>query len=171
LSREVFQTNKYIVIGIVSAIFIGITIFYFQVDFPILVLPIVAVIGLLVIISTIKTKVVIENGFLRYEKIGRGEEVDLKKVGQIVTREVETIVDRKTDRTDRTSQNSGFSKGKFGINNHHNVDQERKIEKVVYVIDKEGRTFFSFPGNLIGFRQRTRFREAVQAVNPQIEVF
>jgi len=168
VDREVFQSNKFIVIGIVVAIVIGLTIVYFQTDLPIWILLIVALVGVFVIFSSMKSKVVIEKGLLRYEKIGGGEEVPLNKVSQIVKREVETIVNRNKD--GETVQGGGISIGKLKIN-QQNVNQERQVEKIFYVLDKEGRTFFSFPASLIGFRHRTRFREAVQAVNPDIDVF
>lgn len=172
MNNETFQVNKFFVIGIVGVVCAAFTVAYFLSDLPIWVLPIVLVIGALIVVSSIKTKLVIEDGLLRYEKWGGGDEVPLARVAQIVTREVETIVNRTVSESGTHGGNTGgVTIGKVRLGNRQNLEQERSTEKVVYVLDEAGRTFFSFPASMIGFKHRTRFKEAVKAVNPRIEIF
>lgn len=174
MDRAVFQSNKVILFGILGIVVIGMTVAYFNIHFPVFILPIVYVIVIFIAITTLKTKVVIEDGMLRYEKLFGGEEVELKHVAQIVVREVETIVDNHKNDPSRHSLDDRNVDVKFGnirINDGPRVDQERKVEKIVYVIDEMGRTMFSFPAGVIRFTERKRFREAIQHVNPNIHVF
>lgn len=172
MTREVFQSNKIILFLIVGAVCIIATGVYFQADFPVWILPIVYIVGFFIIFSSLKTKIIIEDGRLRYEKFGGGEEVDLKNVTQIIVREVETIVDRNSKHESNEHQGGDIRIGGISITgNQRNVDQERKVERIVYVLDLEGRTVFSFPANTIRFTQRAKFREAIHMVNPTIEVF
>src|SRR5690625_2895180 len=150
MNREVFQSNKIILFLIIGAICIVATIVYFQAEFPIWILPIVYIVGIFIIFTSIKTKIIIENGKLRYEKLGGGEEVDLKNVAQIIVREVETIVDRSSKNESSQHQGGDIRIGGISITGkQRNVDQERKVERIVYVLDLEERTVFSFPANII----------------------
>ncbi len=172
MSNETFQANKFVVIGIVIVVCAAFIFAYFVSDLPIWVIPIVAGMGAVIVVSSIKTKVVIEDGLLRYEKWGGGDEVPLARVSQIVTREVETIVNRTVSGSSSHGSNTGgVTLGKIRLGNNENIEQERSTEKVVYVLDEAGRTIFSFPASMIGFKHRTRFKDAVNAVNPKIEVF
>lgn len=172
MDREVFQSNNLILFLIIGSLFAGMTIAYFQADLPIWVLPIVLVIGIFIIFSSIRTKLVVEDGQLRYEKLIGKEEVELKRVSQIVVREIETIVNKSSNHDSNLNQGSDIKRGSVTINsNHHHVDQERKIEKYIYILDEAGQTFFSLPANLVSSSQKARFREVVHAVNPNIEVF
>lgn len=173
MERAVFQSNKVILIAIITAIFIGSIIVYLQTDLPIWIIPIVLVAGVFFIFASIKTKLVIEDGMLRYEKLTGGDEADLQKVSHIVMREVETIVDNSPMNHSQHNREEDVKFGNIRINNNNQqqVDQERKVEKLIYVLDDSGRTFFSFPANVVRFTHRTRFKEAIQAVNPDIQVF
>ena len=62
--------------------------------------------------------------FLRYEKLFGGNEVSLDNVFEIVTREVETIVER----NQHDQQNARPSGLNFGSNQMNPVNQERKVE-------------------------------------------
>lgn len=172
MNQEVFQSNKVILFLIVGAFCMIATVVYFQAEFPIWILPIVYIVGVFIIFTSLKTKVIIENGKLRYEKLGGGEEVDLKNVAQIIVREVETIVDRNSKHESSQHQGGDIRVGSISVTgNQRNVDQERKVERIVYVLDLEGRTVFSFPANIIRFTQRSKFRDAIHIINPNIEVF
>lgn len=172
MNREVFQSNKIVLFGIIGAVFVGAIIAYIQVRFPIWILPIAFAVGGLIVFSSLKTKIIIEDGKMRYEKLGGGDEVDLKNIAQIVIREVETIVDKSQNQPGVQSQGSDVRLGQVRINhNEQNVNQERQVERIVYVFDLEGRTVFSFPASLIRFTQRSKFREAIHMINPAIEVF
>lgn len=173
MERTVFQSNKMIPIVILAVIVIGSIVGYFQMNIPIWIVPIVLVVGGFVIFGMFKTKLVIEDGFIRYEKLGGGDEVDLKKVSQIVMREVETIVNKESphDR-DRFHNQEDVKLGTIRINNNEQpINQERQVEKIIYVLDAEGRTIFSMPANAVRFTERRRFAEAIHAVNPDIQVF
>lgn len=174
MSREVFQANKIVLFVIMGVVFVGVTIAYLNSIFPVFVLPIVFVIGLFIIISSMKTKLIVEDGMLRYEKLFGGEEVELKRVSQIIIREVETMVSNSTSQSVFNEQDNATSEIRVGnvrLSSGQNVDAERKIEKVMYVQDASGRTIFSAPANLVGFSQRKRFREAIHKDNPNIHVF
>lgn len=164
MDREVFQSNKMIAFITVVAIFIGVTIAYLKAGFPVGVFAVASIFGVLFLVPAFKTKLIIEDGMLRYEKIGGKEEIDLVKVSQILTREVETIVNR--DNESSSSRNSG-NKVRFS----NTANQERQVKKIIYILDETGRTIFSVPANLVGFTQQTRFKEAIHSINPNIEVF
>ncbi|MBO1910254.1 hypothetical protein [Sporosarcina sp. 6E9] len=117
--------------------------------------------------AQLKTKLVIEKDLLRYEKLFGGNEVSLNNVSEIVTREVETIVERNQQHDNHHVRPSGLS---FSSNQMNPVNQERKVERLVYVLDASGRTHFSFPAGLIGFKNRQNFIDAVNAANPNITV-
>ena len=146
MNEQVFKQS---IIGgiVISVAVVGVFIFLFFVQsvtnpflFLILLFPVIFILGIQ------KTKLVIENDVLRYEKLFGGEEISLNTKNQ---------------------NRSGIS---FGGNNQA-VNQERSTEKVVYVIDDAGRTFFSFPAGLVTRKDRSRFEEAVTAINPNIQVF
>lgn len=172
MNREVFQSNKIILFIIIAAVYIGITIAYFQANFSIWILPLVFIAGIFIIFTSLRTKLIIEDGILRYEKLGGGNEVELKNVSEIVMREVETIVDKSNEQRPFQDQGGDVKLGSIRINNNQqHVDQERKVEKIIYILDGAGRTIFSFPANVIRFTERTRFKEAILAVNSNIQVF
>lgn len=161
IQQEVFQSSKIWFIIIFGVAFVGVTIATFVVELPLWASVLVLVIGVSAVLGAIKTKIIVHDSFLYYDTLfGRKEEVDLKKVPQIVIREVETIVDR-TEPTTQTTHNRRV----------HAVNEARQVSRIMYVLDKDGRTIFSFPASLIRFSDRNRFRQAVQAVNPEIETF
>jgi len=164
MDQEVFKANFFIAIILPIIITVVILGVYFIADnAPYWVLSLL-IIPVIFAVAGHKTKLIVEKGVLRYEKVFGGEEVSLNKVSQIVIREVETIVER--------SPNSINNTQKSGLNiNVNQANQERRVEKIVYLLDGSGRTIFSFPANLVGFRDRRRFEEAVITVNPNIEVF
>lgn len=152
MERTVFQSNKMIPIGILA----------------------VLVVGELVVFSQSKSKLVIEDGMLRYQTLRGGDEVDLKNASEIVIREVETIVDKSSPHDWDAFYDWEDVKGgtlRIGGNNSRPVDQERQVQKIIYIIDHDGRTIFSMPANMVRFTERTRFAEAIHAVNPDIQVF
>jgi len=169
INQQVFKQS--IVGGIVlSVAALGAFIFFYVMQgntspllFLILLLPVLFIFGLL------KTKLVIEDGVLRYEKIIGGEEIALKNVAQIVTREIEVITT--TSHADNHNQNHNQSQGLSFGRNQQAVNQERSTQKVIYVLDDAGRTFFSFPAGFITRKDRQRFQDAITAVNPNIQVF
>lgn len=173
MDRTVFQPNRVIPIVIFAVVIIGSVIGYIQMNLPIWIIPIALLVGGFVVFSMYKTKLVIEDGFLRYEKLGGGDEVELSKVSHIVMREVETIVNKESpherdefmNRTDVNLRTIRIS------DNIRPVDQERKVEKIIYVLDADGRTIFSMPANVVRITERRRFAEAINAVNPNIQVF
>lgn len=167
MDREVFQTNKMILFVIIGIVFVGLTYGSLVYDLPIFFLGLFCVIAVFIVLSAIRTKIVIENGILRYEKVIGGEEVALKHVTQIITREVETIVNHVNERQVSKRRGGKIIGVGFG---QENVDQERKVEKVMYILDETGKTIFSVPANLVGFTQRARFKEAILKENPAIEI-
>lgn len=164
MEQSTFKTNPIFSIGLPILITAALLVAYFVVkDLPpwILFLLIVPVVFF---VTGLKNKIVIADGHLRYEKVFGKQEVPLNKVAQIVMREVETIVDTRSSPNDNSMR----------TNRHgHNqpINQERKVEKLYYILDDSGRTFFSFPARLISFNNRQSFEDAVRAVNPNIEVF
>ena len=142
----------------------GFLVFYFQSDMPAWALLLVGVITFIIVVSSLKTKLIIEENILRYEKVFGWDEVSLDKVSQIIMREVETIVE-KDPSSSRDRQRKDFDM------QGHRVNEERQVEKIIYVLDESGRTYFSFPARMIGLRNRTRFKEVIHGVNPNIEVF
>lgn len=164
MNQQIFKTNFFMAIILPIIIVIVILGIYFIADDVPLWILLLLIIPLILAVAGQKTKLIVDNGVLRYEKVFGGEEVSLKKVSQIIIREVETIVNKTPD----TSNNNHSP----GINrNVNHVNQERQVEKVFYLLDESGRTIFSFPANLIGFRDRRRFEEAVTAENPNIELY
>lgn len=163
MGQEVFKANFFMAIILPIIITVVILGIYVVSDVPPWVL-VLLIIPVIFAVAGHKTKLIVENGVLRYEKVFGGEEVSLKKVSQIVIREVETIVNKNPDHFNN-NQRPGFTR------NVNQVDQERKVEKLYYVLDESGRTIFSFPANLVGFRDRRRFEEAIIAENPNIELF
>ena len=164
MNQHVFKQS---IIGgvVVTVALLGVFSFFFfgqgntsPLLFLLLLLPVLFIVGLL------KTKLVIEDDVLRYVKIIGGEEISLKNVAQIVTREIEII---------NTSNVSDFNRNRKQNSGRNMIvgDQERSTQKVVYVIDDAGRTFFSFPAGLVTRKDRQRFEEAVTAVNPNIQLF
>lgn len=167
INQQVFKQS--IVGGIVlSVAALGALIFFYYLQgntspmlFLILLLPVLFIFGLL------KTKLVIEDGVLRYVKIIGGEEIALKNVAQIVTREIEVITTTSHADNHNRNQSQGLS---FG-SNQQAVNQERSTQKVIYVLDDAGRTFFSFPASFITRKDRQRIQDAITAVNLNIQVF
>ncbi|MCZ2256946.1 hypothetical protein [Sporosarcina sp. G11-34] len=167
MNQQVFKQS--LVGGVVlSVAILGVFIFFYfgqgnisPMLFLILLLPVLFIFGLL------KTKLVIEDGVLRYVKIIGDEEIALINVAQIVTREIEVITT--TSRADNHNQNQ--NQGLSFRSGQQAVNQERSTQKVIYVMDDAGGTFFSFPASFITRKDRQRFQEAVTAVNPNIEVF
>lgn len=95
------------------------------------------------------TKLFIEDDTLRYQSglfIKKNEEVSLHDVTKIVTRVVETW-DTNSD-----------------------GETERSTAKITYVLDKTGKTFFSFSASLIRRGNRQRFKEILTAINPNIQI-
>lgn len=170
MNREVFQSNKIVAVSMTAVVFIGVTIAYLKAGMPIWIFAIAFVFGLLLIIPAFTTKLIIEDGMLRYKKIFGGEEVELENVSQIVIREVETIVDSNQHSSFQESS-SGIQAGGLMIGNQQQTNQERQVKKFIYILDDVGRTMFSIPANIVGFTQRTRFKEAIHLVNPNIDVF
>lgn len=169
MNEEVFESNRVVIFSVVVILNIGLIIAYFMTDFPLWFVLVALPVSILIGISTMKTKLIIKDGHLRYETWTGGEEVDLMNVGQIVTREVETVRGRTTGPSGTGTQPSGISVGSVKLSSAE--DQERQTEKVIYIIDQDGRTFFSFPASMVGRKHRTRFREGIHAVNPEIDVF
>jgi len=62
---------------VICGVFLG---FYFQSDMPAWVLVVVGVLALIIIVTPLKTKLVIEKDILRYEKVFGWDEVSLDKV-------------------------------------------------------------------------------------------
>lgn len=130
--------NKLIIFMIVIAIFVGVTIAYLKADMPFWIFAIGSLFGILFLIPAFKTKLIIEDGMLSYKKLGSGEEVDLKKVSQILTREIELIVNKNNNQS--AFEDSGEE---IRINdNQLHADQERQIPKNIYILDGSGRTIF-----------------------------
>lgn len=163
MDQEVFKANFFSAIIlpiIITVAILGIYVIADDVPFWLLLF---LVIPILFAVAGQKTKLIISDGVLRYEQVFSKEEVDLKKVSQIVIREVETIVEKNSHSVNH-NQSSGLQR------NINQVNQERKVEKLFYLLDESGRTIFSFPANIVGYRDRRRFEEAVITVNPNIEV-
>ena len=104
------------------------------------------------ILSALRTKLVIENDQLRYQKVFGAEEVSLKDVSQIATKVVGIKLSNRLTLISEGNQNS---------------DSETHI----YVSDETGQTFFTFPEGLIRVKDRARFKELVTNVNPNVKVF
>lgn len=171
MERIIFTENKLITYAIVFGIAtIATLLFVFMDNIPILVLPVAYLISLFIWITSIRTKVIIENGSLRYERLIGGEEVALQDVAQIVQREVETIVDKNRDGERSRRSGRGMRIGNVRFGDGKPVNEEREVKKIIYVMDEAGRTIFSFPANVIRFSERQRFREIVQKSNPKIRV-
>ena len=163
MNQQVFKQS---LIGgiVISVVIVGVFIFFLTTAdnfnpllFLILLLPVVFIIGLQ------KTKLVIEDDVLRYEKLGGSEEISLKNVSQIITREIEVITTNNLNTFNHNRKQDSIQNMRPGT--------ERSTQKVVYVMDSTGRTFFSFPASLVTRKDRQRFSDAVAAVNPNIEVF
>lgn len=167
MGREQFTSSKWIIYCVfgISAIFFAIA--FLLTDIGVWPLLLVIFTGALFIYFSSKSKLVIEEGQLRYEKIIGKEEVELKNVAKIVLREVETI--GSPPLTAQTNREISREDMNFLHDRFHT--QERKVEQIVYVIDEYGHTVFSFPGSLIKWSERARFRQAVHKYNPKIEVF
>src|SRR5699024_5598789 len=136
-------------------------------------LPIAYLISLFIWITSIRTKVIVENGLLRYERLIGGEEVSLKSVKEIVQREEVTFRYKgsktKTTRTGRSKPTTRRTNdttlksiriGNFRIGESDAMNEEREVKKLIFVIDEAGRTIFKFPANVIRLSERQRFREA-----------
>lgn len=160
MDQQIFKANTFIALILPIIIAIGILVAFFNISS----LPVWALVALIIpafiAIHGHRTKVIVDDGILRYEQLFKSEEVELKNVSQIVTREVETIVDRRHD----ASHPNEFGAG------HNHVNQEREVKRIVYVLDEAGRTFFSFPASLIGGKKKLSFKESVTNVNPEIQV-
>src|SRR5699024_9513553 len=136
MQEEVFQVNKsvqYAFIIVIIGVFIGFIIYS---ELPTLFVLVPILIGAIIIFSIAKTRILISEGTFYYEKIGRIDRVALKDVAIIMQREVETIVETDSN----TSQNRQHNRGQFTIGNRP-TNQERKIERIIYLLDKKERTF------------------------------
>lgn len=177
MSREVFQSNKIILFLVVGVIYGAVIYGYLKTVFPLFVLPIVFVIGLFIIFSSLKTKLIVEEGMLKYEKLFGGEEVELKKVSHIIIRQVDTRFNDSTNQTvfhenDSSPKPENTIKiGKVSVTGVQSANSDGKIEKIMYIQDESGRTIFSLPANTVRFTQRDKFREAIHRENPNIEMF
>lgn len=164
MGAAVFKTNPFTAIGLpilITGVILGI---YFMVgDMPPWIL-LLLIVPIVFAVTGQKNKVIITDRHLRYEKLFGSDEVPLDRVAQIVIREVETIVDNQSN-----SNNRSLTSNQRG--QHQPINQQRKVERLYYVLDDSGRTFLSFPTRLIGGQQRQRFEDAILAVNPNIELF
>lgn len=161
MDQEVFKANFFMAIIlpiIITTVILGI---YAVTDVPPWILALL-IVPVVFAVAGHKTKLIVDNDVLRYEKVFGGEEISLKKVSQIVLREVETIVNKNPDHFNN-HERPGFTR------NVNQVDQERKVEKLYYVLDESGRTIFSFPAGLVGRSNRQRFEESITAINPTID--
>lgn len=149
IRQEIFKTGVFSAIIIPIVIAAIMIVFYFAAgDMPAWTL-IFLIIPASFAIGGQTTKLIVENDILSYHHgflFKSYDEVSLKKVTQIVTRVVETW------------ENDGEN------------GQTRKTNKISYVLDESGRTFFSFPASLIERKNRHRFEEAINAINPNIEI-
>lgn len=123
-----------------------------------------------IILLYLKSKVVIENGEIRYEKLGSIDEVALKHVHEIITREVETIVDKSNNHGRKTSGGGSITIKGVTLGGGQAKNQRREVKRYMYINDYDGRTIFSFPAKMIGRLHRRRFIEAVHQYNPNIEI-
>lgn len=164
MDQEVFKTNFFMAIILPIIITVVILSIYLIADgVPTWVLALL-IIPVFFAFAGYKTKLIVENGMLRYIQVFGFDEVSLNKVSKIVIREVEAIVNINPD-----SFNNNQSSSSNRIVMQRN--QERRVEKFFYLLDESGRTIFTFPANLIEFRDRRRFEEAVTYANPNIELF
>src|SRR5690625_4799507 len=96
MNRVVFRPNIVITFIIFIAMVILSVFLYVKLDFPMITIPIIVLLAFLIFIPAVRNKIIIEDGVLRYEKIGRTEFADLKRVSQIVKKEEITYVDKPT---------------------------------------------------------------------------
>lgn len=168
MQGEVFQVNKslqYAFIIVIIGVFIGFIIYS---ELPILIVIAPILIGAIIIFSIAKTRILISEGTFYYEKIRRIDRFALKDVAIIMQREVETIVE--TDSNASHNRHRQDNRDQFTIGNRP-TNQERKIERIIYLLDKKERTFLSFPANLIQVKDRDRFIQTVHEVNPEVEIY
>ena len=153
MHQETFKSNVFITIILPALIFgLLMLVFYaiYSVDGA---LPLWVLIFLIIptafAVSGQRTKLMVEDDMLRYQHgfiVTSNDEVSLNEVSKIVTRTVDTWEDD----------------GEGG--------QKHKTQKVTYVLDESGRTFFSFSARLIDGRNRRRFKETVATINANIKV-
>lgn len=96
-----------------------------------------------------RSKIIIEDGTLIYQHgfiVLKKNEAVLKEVMQIVLRQIETWEE----------DSDGVTK--------------RVTKKIIYVLDNRGEAFYSFSAHLIVKKHIKNFEEAVNAINPNINV-
>src|SRR5690625_743060 len=128
MDQEVFKANFFTAIILPIIITVVILGVYVVTDMPPWVLALL-IIPVVFSIAGHKTKLIVDNDVLRYEKVFGGEEISLKKVSKIVVREVETIVNKNTDHFN-SQQAPGSTR------NVNQVSQERKVEMFYYILDE-----------------------------------
>lgn len=153
MHQEVFKTNLFmavilptIIFGLMILAFLGINSIDGSIPSWVLIFLIIPVVFA---VSGQKTKLIVEDDILRYESglfFNNHEEVSLHDVSQIVTRVIETWG---TDSDGKT---------------------ERSTKKITYVLDKSGKTFFTFSAGLVGKGNKQRFEETITAINPNIQI-
>lgn len=166
MNSEVFKGFKFLEVGITLALFCVFLALYSKVGIPTWALFFIAIPCFIIILSALKTKVVIEDGSLRYERLGRVEKIELEKVTEILIREVEEFVNEDGN---TINDSAGITIGNIRLSNS-TQEQKRVVKKIIYLMDKEDQTFFSFPASMIRHKDRLRFIEAVKTVNANIKI-
>lgn len=154
MHQEIFKSNFFITIIFPVIIFGFMILIFFAVysiegTLPTWVLIFLIIpVGLTIGVRT--TKLIVEDHILRYQSglfSKNNEEVSLHDVSQIITRVVDTW------RTDSDG------------------NEKRSTDKITYVLDESGKTFFSFPASLVSKGNRQRFEETITSINPNIQMF
>lgn len=129
MSRTVFRENIFISFIVFIVMVVLAIILYVKLELPIIVVPIVILIAFSIFIPAIRKKVVIEDGTLRYEKIGKTESVALQEVSQIVRKEQLTYVDKHISSHDNEKNSGNIKLGKTGFKQAN--PKEKNMKKFV----------------------------------------
>lgn len=141
MQQELFKPNVLTIMLAPTFFAVGIVVIYFVNGNISPWIFLVLLVPFILLLANLKERLLVEGDTLRYQRVLRRSEVSLKKVSQITVRSVWS-----TDSDNTTT-----------------------VERIVYVVDEYGRTFFTFPSYLIKRKDMARFKEAVTSVNPDIK--
>lgn len=147
MKQEVFKAGilyTIIIPTVISAIILGL---FFTIEGIPSWLLVFLIIPAVFAITGQTTRLVVEGNILHYQHgliIKQNDEVSLHQVEQIVMRVIETW--------ERDSEGNHTS---------------RRV-RIIYVLDDSGKTYFSFPANLVNKGNKLRFKEVINNINPNI---
>lgn len=154
----IFKGNHYLFYGIFIGIIIGSIVFSYMGTIPFFIPFITAPLFGYLLYMMSAMKLVIEDGGLYYEGLSPVGGVDIADVHMIKPTE------NKTETIERDSD--GFAYRDTSGKQKRNVD----TTKVIACYDENGKVLFDFPENMMPEKNKSRFKQELLRINPDIEI-